>query len=206
MMMKTIYVKDLSGAVTPIELSPSDLLYPAVTALGVEPGYTFKLFSDQQEELSLYATPQDGETIHVVYMPIETSCRILNLQPVPLVKDENTWEEGEFYEKIMIEILGNHIAFDHHMFFYTNVADVDAVDKVYIPSSSVRVIRESGYEDEDEDDFEDRILLTGETFGSIEDLIENLVPRRFSDEIRTQLKEQILKIWERELKFFSQVE
>jgi hypothetical protein len=198
--MSTVYLKKLSGEVITLVLSPSDLLYPAVGSLGVEPGYTFTLFSDQQEELPFDATPQDGETLLVAYMPLETRCRILYLQQVLMVKDENTWDQGDFYEKLMVEILGrddHHVAFVHRMFFYTqNIADVGATDRVYIPSDSVQVVSDSDIE------YEDRVLLTGEVFHAIEDLIENLVPRRFSEEIRTQMKEQILEIWKQKPSMF----
>jgi hypothetical protein len=193
--MSTVYVKKLSGEVIPLELSPDDLLFPAVRSLGVDPGYTFRLFSQEGVELSRETAAKEVDHVSVVYLSIPTYGGIMCLHYARIRSAES--DAYEFYVKFTMEIKGidvdEKIEFVHAMDFYTqSYIDIEtASDRVFIPADSCE------YRGDDE-----RCEQTGKAFGGIEELVEHFVPQIYSEEIRGRMRKKLMGIWNGSTRFY----
>ena len=81
--------------------------------------------------------------------------------------DRNAWVRGEFIDKFMIEM-------DDEVKFFYRTPDH------FLPSSSVKVLNEGRYDDEDHVVH----LEGGEVFQDFDRLVERLVPEQHSQEIK----------------------
>lgn len=194
----TVYLKKLSGEVIPLELSPSDLLYPAVRSLGVEPGYTFRLFTSEEEELPEDATPQDGETLLVVYQPVrKIDGRIVCLHTALIRASES--DAYDYYHKFSMEIIGydgGHAVFTHRMNFYAQSwADIGLLnEREFIPEDAVRVL-DAGVIGEDGEADDEKAERIGVMYDRIEQLTEQFIPSEYPEELRFRMKTKLNKIW-----------
>jgi hypothetical protein len=187
--MSTLYLKKLSGEVIPLYLSDAALLYPAVRELGVDPGYTFQLFSLDGEKLN--ATPRDGETLLVLYRPVKKiDARIVCLQQAIIESSES----DNYYNKFMMEITGideheKRVVFTHRVNFYTQGwADIGSMsDRVFIPEDSMRILNQDAEVEKAEQ--------IGRAYDRIEGMTENFVPVEYPEELRFRMKKKLNKIW-----------
>jgi len=196
-----VYLKKLSGEVIPLSLSPDDLLYPAVRSLGVEPGYTFRLFTSEEEELPGDATPQDGETLLVVYQPVRKIHGHIVCLHTALIRTPES-DAYDYYNKFMMEIAGSdggNVVFTHRMNFYTQSwADIGMLnERVFIPEDSVRVLAAGtiGNDEDGNDEDDEKVERIGEKHLRIEHLTETFVPREYPEDLRFRMKTKLNKIW-----------
>ena len=193
-----VYLKKLSGEVIPLELSPSDLLYPAVRSLGVDPGYTFRLFTSEEEELPEDATPQDGETLLVVYQSVrKIDGRIVYLHTALVRTPES--DAYDYYHKFSMEITGSdggRVVFTHRMNFYAQSwTDIGLLnERKFIPEDAVRVLS-SGVIGEDGEADDEKAERVGDAYDRIEHLTETFVPSEYPEELRFRMKKKLDEIW-----------
>jgi len=207
----TVNLKKMSGDIISVTYDSNRYtLEELIKRDFIENSYRFSLFknkecynSDIDDELKegdildIFIFPKSFE-VSIIYLEeslmFKTPNDITGVQDdITGVQDDITgvqddiqaWSRGEFYEKYVISIEEKIENADHivHTFYVRN--------EKYIPSSSVTVINEGKYDDED------HIIINGEKpiFHSINDIVNFLLRDLYNESICKDINDKILLVW-----------
>ena len=200
----TVNLKKMSGDIISVTYDSNRYtLEELIKRDFIENSYRFSLFknkecynSDIDDEL------KEGDILDIFIFPKSFEVSIIYLEESLMFKTPNditgvqdditgvqddiqSWSRGEFYEKYVISIEEKIENADHivHTFYVRN--------EKYIPSSSVTVINEGKYDDED------HIIINGEKpiFQSINDIVNFLLRDLYNESICKDINDKILLVW-----------
>lgn len=154
-------------------------------------GYRFSLikdgkyYSSEEEDIEL----NDGDMLDIFISPKNYKVLIIFLEKSLLYNSPNdmsAWIRDDFYDKYLITITEKYDKYEY-IFYFKN----DRYIPSYIPSSSICVINEGKYDDEDHI----MIIEDKPVFSNLNDMFDFILRDLFDEDLCGDIKDKIISSW-----------